>query len=243
MIAGFNKMFNCCPNNKLSWYTRENQIHSDMMTSHRETAGKLLTDGIKMLGLNAYSSASRGIEPYLLYLETLQKWNKTYNLTHITALPDMAVQHVLDSLSIAPYLEKTRYLDLGSGAGLPGIVLAIFYPDKQFVLLDSNSKKTAFLTQAKQLLKLDNVEIVTSRAENYQPKALFDGTMSRAVGSLKLLTQLSRPFLKPESVVLAMKSQTTGKEISDLPPGVQAQATPLTVPFLNATRQVVVLHV
>ena len=107
------------------------------------------------------------------YIQLIARWNKAFNLTAIRDVEDMVSKHLLDSLVVQPYLEGHTILDVGSGAGLPGIPFAITSPEKQFVLIDCNGKKTRFLTQAKIDLKLDNVEVVHQRVEDYQP--VFDG--------------------------------------------------------------------
>ena len=118
------------------------------------------------------------------YLELLVKWNRVYNLTAIKDPKQMVTHHLLDSLSISPYLHGDRLIDVGTGAGLPGIPLAITHRHKQFVLLDSNVKKTRFCRQAAAELGLDNVEVVHSRVEDYRPERLFSSVISRAYTSL-----------------------------------------------------------
>jgi len=119
------------------------------------------------------------------YIQLIARWNKAFNLTAIRDVEDMVSKHLLDSLVVQPYLEGPLILDVGSGAGLPGIPFAITSPDKQFVLIDSNGKKTRFLTQAKIDLKLDNVEVIHQRVEDYQPivaghRIYFDVITARA---------------------------------------------------------------
>jgi len=118
------------------------------------------------------------------YLALLQKWNKTYNLTAIRDVDEMFIKHILDSLSVAPHIESKRLIDVGTGGGLPGIPLAILFPERQIDLLDSNSKKTRFLVQAKAELGLQNVEVIHHRVEAYHPETLYDGVVSRAFASL-----------------------------------------------------------
>jgi len=119
------------------------------------------------------------------YIQLIARWNKTFNLTAIRNIEEMVSKHLLDSLVVQPYLEGSIILDVGSGAGLPGIPFAITSKDKQFVLIDSNGKKTRFLTQAKIDLKLDNVEVIHQRVEDYQPivaghRIYFDVITARA---------------------------------------------------------------
>lgn len=119
------------------------------------------------------------------YIQLIARWNKAFNLTAIRDVEDMVIKHLLDSLVVQPYVEGSLILDVGSGAGLPGIPFAITSPDKQFVLIDTNGKKTRFLTQAKIELKLENIEVIHQRVEDYQPEAdghriYFDVIIARA---------------------------------------------------------------
>ncbi len=122
------------------------------------------------------------------YIQLIARWNKAFNLTAIRDVEDMVIKHLLDSLVVQPYVEGSLILDVGSGAGLPGIPFAITSPDKQFVLIDTNGKKTRFLTQAKIELKLENIEVIHQRVEDYQPEAdghriYFDVIIARAYAS------------------------------------------------------------
>lgn len=122
----------------------------------------------------------------LAYLALLIKWNKAYNLTAVRDPDEMVSRHLLDSLSIVPYAEAgDNWLDVGSGGGMPGVPLAILFPEKRLTLLDSNGKKTRFLTQVKLELKLANLEVVHSRVEAFRPESPFDGIVSRAFSSLE----------------------------------------------------------
>jgi 16S rRNA (guanine527-N7)-methyltransferase len=149
------------------------------------------------------------------YLLLLAKWNKAYNLTAVRDLDAMVLRHIFDSLSIAKFLKGENILDLGSGAGLPGIPLAIAYPRRNFVLLDSNSKKTRFLQEAKRQLKLSNVEVVWSRADAYSAPVLFDTITARAVADIEPMLVWTRHLLQDHGLWLFMKSQHLQKIILD----------------------------
>lgn len=128
------------------------------------------------------------------YIQLIARWNKTFNLTAVRNVEDMVSRHLLDSLAVQPYIEGSLVLDVGSGAGLPGIPFAITSPEKNFVLIDSNGKKTRFLTQAKIDLRLENVEVVHQRVEDYFPeqdghRIYFDVITARAYATTdKILT-------------------------------------------------------
>jgi 16S rRNA (guanine527-N7)-methyltransferase len=170
-----------------------------------------LVAGCVALGLDV-SVAQRHV--LLDYLALLSKWNRAYNLTAVQESEAMVVLHVLDSLTVAPYLDGQRCLDVGSGAGLPGLVLAVLDPSRIWVLLDSNGKKTRFLTQACLELRLRNIEVVQARAEDYQPAERFDVIVSRAVTDLWSLLRATRHLLKPGAGLLAMKGTNPAAEIA-----------------------------
>ena len=140
------------------------------------TAATLLQEGLRQLcpsQLGLYT-------PLMDYIYLLAKWNKAYNLTAIRDVPSMVTKHLLDSLALLPYLKGARILDVGTGAGLPGVVLALAKPTSHFVLLDSNGKKTSFLQEVRRVLQLKNSEIIQSRAELYRDTTGFDTVLSRA---------------------------------------------------------------
>ena len=156
------------------------------------------------------------LEKLTLFGNLLKKWNKVYNLTAITDTTEIAHKHFLDSLLVLPYLQGNRILDVGTGAGLPGIPLALSCPDKQFVLLDSNSKKTRFLKQAVTELALKNVEIVHSRIEEYAPEIKFDIVLTRAFAQLDIIVQKTAHVLAPQGEIIAMKGKCEEEELSAL---------------------------
>ena len=149
------------------------------------------------------------------YLVELDKWNRSYNLTAIRQLPQMVTHHVLDSLSIQAFLTP-QLLDVGTGPGLPGLVLAVVNPDRLFTLLDSNGKKTRFLRHIQQTLNLQNINIQSVRADAYQPAHLYPAIASRAFSSLVDLVVATRHVLSPQGVYLAMKGQYPEQEIQRL---------------------------
>ena len=147
-----------------------------------------LQQGLESLNLQlAQEQQSR----LLAFVALLVKWNRVYNLTAVHDAHEMVTRHILDSLSILPYLQGVRIIDVGAGAGLPGIPLAIAKPQCQFVLLDSNRKKTRFMQQTKTELQLENVEVICSRAETYHPAEAFDSVVSRALASLSQIISWS----------------------------------------------------
>lgn len=172
-------------------------------------------------------------EKLISYLQLLQKWNKTYNLTAITEFDKMVSHHLLDSLSIAPYLTGNSIVDVGSGAGLPGIPLAIYFSEKQFTLIDSVGKKVRFMKQAVRELALKNVQVAQARAEQYETPHCFDTMIARAVGSIDHLTHISKHLLCDSGKLLMMKSELT--------PMHHYQVIQLTVPGIDSPRSLVIL--
>ena len=171
---------------------------------------QFLENGVRELGL------SLDIAPFNHYLELLSKWNKSYNLTAITALDEMITKHLFDSLSIMPYLKGKHIIDVGTGAGLPGIPLAIANKNLHIVLLDSNGKKIRFLQHVSRQLKLDNIEIVQSRVENYRPATGFDTVVSRAFSSISQMIQWTQHLVGPSGIWLAMKGRIPTQELATL---------------------------
>lgn len=201
-------------------------------------ASETLAEGISLLG------AEPGHQTALNeYLALLQKWNKPYNLTALRSERDMVVKHLLDSLSVEPHLTSAeRVCDVGTGAGLPGIPLAIYLHDTQFVLLDSNGKKTRFLEQVKSQLGLSNVEIIQDRVENFRPQDRFDVVISRAFADLNRMCRATHHLLSDDGLWFAMKSQTANSEISGLDRQfIMQQRVDLNVPFLNDARMLAIV--
>jgi len=184
------------------------------------------------------------IDRLLAYLDLMDRWNKAYNLTAIRGRDNWIIRHLLDSLAVLPLLRAHRGIDVGTGAGLPGIPLAIMRPDTPIALLDSNGKKTRFLFQAKMQLGLSNLTIVESRVEQYQPTELYDAVVSRAFASLADMVQVCEHLLSPGGSFFAMKAATVGSEITDMKKATHDRFSvtaihELAIPGLNESRSVV----
>jgi 16S rRNA (guanine527-N7)-methyltransferase len=176
------------------------------------------------------------------YLELMIKWNKVFNLTSITHPREMVYLHIIDSLAVAPYLHGKRLLDVGSGAGLPGIPLAIQYPDQQWILLDKNNKKTRFLTQVIAELGLNNVTAMHSRCEDFQPELCFDSILSRAFGTIRMFVETTQHLLCKEGVFIAMKGKYPQTEVDELPTGFVVQKTErIDIKGIDVERHVICL--
>nr|WP_228066329.1 16S rRNA (guanine(527)-N(7))-methyltransferase RsmG [Superficieibacter sp. 1612_C1] len=176
------------------------------------------------------------------YVDMLHKWNKAYNLTSVRDPNEMLVRHILDSLVVAPYLEGTRFIDVGTGPGLPGIPLSIVRPEAQFTLLDSLGKRVRFLRQVQHELKLDNVQPVQSRVEDFPAEPPFDGVISRAFASLTDMVQWCHHLPGEKGRFYALKGQLPDDEISQLPVEFSVESVvKLRVPELEGERHLVLL--
>lgn len=199
---------------------------------------KELAVGIAQLGLDVTPDVQCKL---LSYLELLQKWNRVYNLTAIRQPAQMVSSHLLDSLAVLPHLWPGRWLDVGCGAGLPGLVLALMRPEWTFVLLDSNSKKTSFVQQVKIELELRNVSIYCGRVEAWQSEEKFDGIISRAFAEAAKFVALTRHLLAQEGRWVAMKG-VPPLELERLPNDVSVErVVSLQVPGLAAARCLMML--
>lgn len=198
-----------------------------------------LERGIAQLKLDVAPEQQRKM---LDYLALLQKWNRVYNLTAIRQPEQMVSHHLLDSLAVLPHLWPGRWLDVGCGAGLPGLVLALMRPEWTFTLLDSNSKKTSFVQQAAIELGLPNVSVCCARVEEWQTGEKFDGIISRAFAETAEFTAQTRHLLAQEGRWVAMKGMPSNKELESLPADVRVERViPLQVPGLDAARCLVTL--
>lgn len=178
------------------------------------------------------------------YVFMLDKWNKAYNLTSVRDKGQMLVRHIMDSIIVAPHLQGTRFIDVGSGPGLPGIPLAIVCPSAEFTLLDSLGKRVRFLKQVQHQLQLINIHPVQSRVEDYQPPEGFDGVISRAFASLQDMVSLCRHLPETEKGhFYALKGQVPDQEIAIIRQDFNIeQIIKLTVPQLEGERHLVVIN-
>lgn len=177
------------------------------------------------------------------YIYLLERWNSVFNLTAIRDLNEMVWLHLIDSLAIAPYLHGNRIIDVGTGAGLPGIPLALTHPDKHFVLLDSNSKKTRFLVQACAELGIKNIQVEHSRCEDFQPSLGFDTIVSRAFSAIAVMLATTQHFLAKDGQFLAMKGVYPEVEMQAIPADYTVAAVhPLTIKGLAAMRHLVCIQ-
>ncbi|MEZ7911093.1 MAG: 16S rRNA (guanine(527)-N(7))-methyltransferase RsmG [Propionivibrio sp.] len=202
-------------------------------------AAQQLAQGLAAMGLEVPAAAQ---EKLLAYAALLEKWNKTYSLTALRGADKAVSHHLLDSLAVLPHVPAGTLLDVGSGGGMPGIPLAIVLPELAVTLIDSNSKKTAFLRQAAIELRLSNVNVHCGRVEQYHPSLPFSAITSRAFAELADFVVLSRHLLAADGVWLAMKGVRPEAEIAALPAGVRVRAVhPLQVPGVEGERHVVIL--
>ena len=203
----------------------------------REVLGGELERGLTALALDAGTIPTSRL---LDYLELLAHWNRAYNLTAVRDPGAMVAYHLLDSLSLLPYVNGRRCLDIGTGAGLPGLVLALVGPDQHWVLLDSNNKKTRFLEHVKMQLGLDNIEVVHGRIDAYSADALFDIVTARALSTLDQLCCWAGSLLAPGGRLLAMKAKPEADEFSSIAErGFRYDCHELTVPGVDGQRLLV----
>jgi 16S rRNA (guanine527-N7)-methyltransferase len=174
------------------------------------------------------------------YVLMMHKWNKAYNLTSVRDPKKMVIKHVIDSIVVAPFLDEIYYIDVGTGPGLPGIPLAIMCPDKQFILLDSLGKRVRFMKQVAYELKIENIEPVQSRVEDYFPDVKIDGVLSRAFASLKDMLHWCQHLVDSDGVFIALKGQLTTAELDELPlEFTLLETVKLDVPDLEGARHIV----
>lgn len=175
----------------------------------------------------------------LAYIKLLEKWNRVYNLTAIENPQEILVEHIFDSLAIAPYLYGQRILDVGTGAGLPGIPLALAFPERRFVLLDSIGKKIRFLTQVIAELALTNVQVLQTRVEAFFPEQCFNSVVVRAVGTIKDIIAKSEHLLCSDGQFLLMKGVYPEAELEGIN---NVKVYPLKVPGMDKQRHLICIQ-
>ncbi|MCP4128442.1 MAG: 16S rRNA (guanine(527)-N(7))-methyltransferase RsmG [Gammaproteobacteria bacterium] len=209
------------------------------MSGYPENWESQLESGLRQIGLKPSQDQQHRL---LEYLALLMKWNQTYNLTAIRDPEEMVPRQLLDSLSILPLIRGRRILDVGTGAGLPGVPLAICRPDASFTLLDSNGKKTRFVQQAKLELGLENLEVQHSRVEQLADAVGFDTITTRAFAALPKIVELTAGLLADEGILLAMKGTAPQEEMMLLrSAGCKVEITPLVVPS-SGERHAIIIH-
>jgi 16S rRNA (guanine527-N7)-methyltransferase len=203
----------------------------------RESECELLAAGARDIGIALDSS---GGEALLRLVDELELGNAQFNLTAIRDRPSMLRKHVLDSLSLQPFLRGVRVADIGTGAGFPGLPLAIVNPQRRFTLVEATGKKARFVVETAERLSVDNVQVVHSRAENYRPFELFDTVVARALSSLADFAAFAGHLCAPDGRLLAMKGKRPDEEISALPKSFRVLAVHrLKVPGLDDERHLV----
>ncbi|MFT4808010.1 MAG: 16S rRNA (guanine527-N7)-methyltransferase [Paraglaciecola sp.] len=174
------------------------------------------------------------------YVLMVHKWNKAYNLTSVRDPQQMVIKHIVDSIVVAPFLDKNHYIDVGTGPGLPGIPLAIMCPDKYFILLDSLGKRVRFMKQVAYELKIDNIEPVQSRVEDFVTDIKIDGVLSRAFASLKDMLHWCQHLVDSQGIFLALKGQLSTDELDGLPlEFILQEIIKLDVPGLEGERHII----
>ena len=198
-----------------------------------------LLDGTRALALELDETQ---LARLVAHLDLLDEWNARMNLTAIRDRPSQLTKHLLDSLTVQPYLSGERIADVGSGAGFPGIPLAIVEPHRQFTLIESTGKKCRFLEHVRDTLELKNVTVVQSRAESYKPDRRFDTVLARAVGPVADLVKVAGPLVVGGGRLLAMKGRYPAQELAARLDGWKVAAVhPLSVPGLGEERHLVEL--
>lgn len=196
----------------------------------------------RLLAEAGISLSDQQQQQLVAYVEMLHKWNKAYNLTSVRDPNEMLVRHILDSIVVAPHLQGTRFIDVGTGPGLPGIPLSIVRPESHFTLLDSLGKRVRFLRQVQHELKLTNIEPVQSRVEDFPAEPPFDGVISRAFASLNDMVSWCHHLPGDTGRFYALKGQLPEDEIALLPAGLAVESIiELKVPHLEGERHLVIV--
>lgn len=199
----------------------------------------MLTDGLKQLDLQLDQTKQDQLIEFVLLLD---KWNQAYNLTSVRDPEQMMIKHILDSLAVAPFLTQTRYIDVGTGPGLPGIPLAIAFPEKSFTLLDSLGKRIRFIKQTSFALKLKNITPVQSRVEQFKPDVPYDSVLTRAFASIKDMLHWCQHLVDSQGQFYALKGQLPDDEIQQIPEGFDViDRIELKVPGLEGERHLITI--
>ena len=216
-----------------------------MTHSDWDSAAELLTAGIDQLQMKLTDSQQISM---IEFLQLLQKWNKAFNLTSIVQWRDMVIKHLLDSLSVSPWIKGKTVLDVGTGAGIPGVPLAIANPQLHFTLLDTNGKKTRFIKQAVTELKISNITVVQSRIENFTSENPFDQIICRAYSAISKFVAQTEQLLHSDIQLLAMKGLLPQEELDELETDARLSSLikvqewqELRVPYLDEQRHLVLL--
>jgi len=209
---------------------------------------EVLKSGINALNLESINHPiiidNEQFEKINIYLDELQKWNKVYNLSGFKNTTDHIYRNIIDCLAAAPFIKGQNLMDLGTGAGLPGLLFAILNSKQHWVLLDGNGKKTRFLNQIKQLLSLDNVEVIHARAEDYKPQDLFDGISSRAFDKLPQSIKLCKHLFDRHACFYALKGKTDKQETEGLPSWARLEKVhTLFVPTIKEQRHLMIVDI
>jgi len=222
-------------------------MHTGLYNRNRKGRGNNFVDPAELLEEGIYDLALEerlgGDQLLMEYVTELMNWNRVYNLTSVRKPSDIVTRHILDSLTLLPHLHGERILDIGTGAGLPGIPLAIACPEREFVLLDSSSKKLRFVQQTLGILKLENVTLEDARVEEYKPAVLFDTVICRAFSDLPDFYRYAARLCSEGGKMLAMKGVYPMTEVECLEDkSVIDDVVALKVPGLDAERHLVIMH-
>ena len=218
---------------------RDSEFTTVRASVDRDKAGQILRNGLKQLDIVLDDGA---LDHCLDHADTLVSWNRIHNLSAIREMKGILFKHFLDSFSILRFVKGSNVIDVGSGAGFPGIPIALAKPDFQIVLLDSNMKKTEFLRHSVARMGMKNVEVVCERVQDLAKKdRKFDTVISRAMGSINAIAEYGLPILSSRGRILAMKGKHPGRELGGLEMQCDASVHELVVPGLGAERHLVVL--
>ena len=181
-----------------------------------EAESALLHSAAEEIGISLSDNQTSQL---ISYVDLMEKWNRAFNLTAVRRRTELFSRHIVESLAVKPYICGEQWVDIGTGAGLPGVPLAITEPNKQFVLLDSSAKKTRFLLEVKRALGLSNIEVVTTRVENWQPVQNPDAVITRAFADLATTIGRTAHILHDQGMLFAMKTESAAEELDALPLG------------------------